>query len=104
MIDTVISKHGVPIRLTDERWAHIVEEHAELAGLRQEVLAAVDEPARILLGRAGERIALREIEPGKYLVAVYRELAHDGFVITAFLTRRIRALERREVLWTSQTS
>lgn len=104
MIDQVISKHGVPIRLTDERWAHIAEEHAELAGWRQEVLETVDSPSRIVLGRAGERLALREVEPGKFLVAVYREGDQDGFIITAFLTRRIRSLERREVLWTSQPS
>jgi len=104
LIETVISKHGVPIRLTDERWAHITEEHGELAGLRQEVLAAVDDPERIYLGRGGKRLALRELEPGKYLVAVYRELEHDGFIITAFVTRRIRSLERRDVLWTSRPS
>ena len=30
MIAIVTSKNGVPIRLTDERWAHITEEHCEL--------------------------------------------------------------------------
>jgi len=104
LIQTVLSKHGVPIRLTDERWAHITEEHAELAGLRHEVLAAIDEPERIALGHGGERLAVRRLESGKYLVAVYRELELDGFVITAFLTRRMRALERRTQLWTSQPS
>lgn len=33
MVDLVVSKQGVPIRLTDERWAHITEEHCELAGV-----------------------------------------------------------------------
>ena len=37
MIDQVSSKNGVAIRLTDERWAHITEEHCELAGLRSEL-------------------------------------------------------------------
>jgi hypothetical protein len=27
MPDIVTSKNGKPIRLTDERWAHIAEEH-----------------------------------------------------------------------------
>ncbi len=31
MTHSVSSRNEVPIRLTDERWAHIVEEHAELA-------------------------------------------------------------------------
>lgn len=29
MTETVLSKNNIPIRLTDERWAHITEEHCE---------------------------------------------------------------------------
>lgn len=99
MIDTAISKNGVAIRLTDERWAHIVEEHSELADLRFEVLNAISDPVRIVEGGEGALLAVREIDLGKYTVVVYRELADDGFVITAFVTRRIRILERRKQLW-----
>ena len=41
VISTVESRNGKVIRLTDERWVHIIEEHAELAGMRLEVLEAV---------------------------------------------------------------
>lgn len=85
--------------LTGERWSHIAEEHGELAGLRDRVLDAVARPDRILAGGAGERLAVREIEAGKHLVVVYRELGEDGFIITAFLTRRIHSLEKRKQLW-----
>jgi len=37
---------------TDERWSHITEEHAELAGYRLEVVEAIAEPERILAGGA----------------------------------------------------
>ena len=99
LLDIVQSKSGAPIRLSDERWAHITEEHCELAGLRHGVLETIADPSRIYAGNAGELLAVREIEPGKCLVAVYRELGHDGFVITAFLTRRIASLERRKQHW-----
>ncbi len=99
LLDVVTSKSGVPIRLTDERWVHISEEHCELAGLRHEVLETVANPARIYAGRAGELLAVRKVEADKWLVVVYRELGDDGFVITAFLTRRITSLERRRHLW-----
>ena len=102
MTGTVISKNGIPIRLTDERWAHIIEEHCELAGLRLEALECVVEPSRIFAGSEGELLAVQEVqesELGKYIVVVYRELEGDGLVITAFLTRRIRSLERRKQLW-----
>jgi hypothetical protein len=52
MMWVVTSKHGVPIRLPDERWAHVTEEHAELAGLRLEVLETIAEPDAIFAGRA----------------------------------------------------
>jgi hypothetical protein len=99
MINQVTSKNGVSIRLTDERWAHITEEHCEIAGLRSEVLETVLQPERILLGGDGELIALRELEQGKYLVVIYREQVDDGFIITAFVTRRERSLSKRRQLW-----
>ena len=99
MLEIVYSRDGVPIRLTDERWAHIIEGHNELAGMRFDVLEAVAEADRVLQGRAGECLALKEYEPGKWLVAVYREVEKDGFIITAFLTRRIGSLDRRRQIW-----
>ena len=43
-MDVVKSKNDVPIRLTEERWFHITEEHSEMAGYYFEVLEAVEEP------------------------------------------------------------
>jgi hypothetical protein len=60
MTETVTSKNGAAIRLTDERWSHITEEHAELAGLKWDVLETVSQPERILVGGAGELLALKK--------------------------------------------
>jgi hypothetical protein len=78
MVDLVVSKQGVPIRLTDERWTHITEEHCELAGLRSDVLVSVFQPERILLGVDGEHLAIREMEEGKHIVVVYRKESRTG--------------------------
>ena len=99
MAETVTSKNGVPIRLTDERWVHIREEHAELAGYRLEVLETIRDPGRIVAGNTGELLAIRSQRDGKLFVVVYRELLSDGFVITAFLTRRPASLNRRRQIW-----
>ncbi len=99
MIETVTSKNGVVIRLTDERWAHIAEEHCELAGLRGEILETISHPERVGAGSEGELLAVRELEPGKHMVVVYRELEDDGFIITAFVTRRVQSLAKRTQLW-----
>ncbi len=97
VIDRVVSKNGVPIRLTDERWTHIAEEHGELADLRSAVLETVSQPERILLGGDGEHLAVRELETGKHLV--YQEHGDDGFIITVFVTRRLGSLSKRRQLW-----
>jgi hypothetical protein len=99
VLEKVLSKNGTPIRLTDERWAHITEEHCELAGLRLEVMETVANPVRILAGKGGESLAVREISPGRYLVVAYREIEADGFIITAFVTSRMNSLNRRIRLW-----
>jgi hypothetical protein len=99
-----LSRNGVPIRLTDERWQHIIQEHTELTGLRDEVLKTVTDAERVLSGTGGELLAVRMIESGKALVVVYRESGDaDGFVITAFLTRRLTSLDRRAQIWPQQT-
>ena len=98
-MEKTTSKNGVPIRLTHERWAHITEEHTELAGLRLEVLETVAEPDRVVEGQHGALLALRAIAPGNWLVVVYREISDDGFIITAFLTHRSGFLARRRQLW-----
>ena len=54
MTERAVSKNGVAIRLPDERWAHITEEHCELAGIRLEVLETVANPARIDAGNEGD--------------------------------------------------
>ena len=93
-MEAVSSRNGVPIRVTEERWFHITEEHSEMAGYYFEVLETVAEPEAIYEGKAGECIAVREIEKGKYIVGVYKELSkEDGFVITAFLMRRRKQMK-----------
>lgn len=99
MIDKAVSRNGVVIRLTDERWAHIIEEHGELAGLRSEVLETVLLPERILAGGGGELIAIRKMGRDKHLIVVYREQGDDGFIITAFMTSKARSLAKRRQIW-----
>lgn len=50
LMDRVRSRGGVPIRLTEERWFHIVENHDDLAGHYDDVLETVENPEVILQG------------------------------------------------------
>ena len=62
MATTVKSKNGVRIRLTDERWAHITEEHCELAGLRAGAAKPVTAPG-VPKGYRGELVTNDCIQP-----------------------------------------
>ena len=100
-MDQVSSVNDVPIRLPEERWNHIREQHGELASYRADILETVASPDRVVAGSRGERLALREVEPNKQLIVVYRafEEEEDGFVITAYLTRRLTTIDQRKQLW-----
>jgi hypothetical protein len=90
-LDVVNSVNGVPIRLTEERWFHIVENHDDLAGYYDDVLNTVENPDFILKGYKGALIAIKAINKWHYLVVVYKELRKmDGFVITAYITSKIK--------------
>ena len=97
-MEIVTSKNNIPIRLTEQRWFHIIENHDDLAAYSDEVLRTVEEPDYIIQGYRGAFIALRKVEEGKFLAVVYKEFESDGFVITAYFTRKIR-LEREAILW-----
>jgi hypothetical protein len=71
-MDVVTSKAGVPVRLTDERWFHIVENHDEVAGYYDQVLEAVEDPDLILQGYGGAIIAAKALGRRKYLMVIYR--------------------------------
>ncbi|MBM4031007.1 MAG: hypothetical protein FJ291_04385 [Planctomycetes bacterium] len=83
------SVNGVPIRLTYERWYHIVENHDELVGCFHDALETVERPDTVVRGNAGTLKAARNLGRGRWLAVVYRELSRrDGFVITAYLLDR----------------
>ncbi len=98
-METVISINQKLIRLTDERWSHIVTGHQDIQGLKENVMNTVSNPDYVFLGNEEELLAVKKYVGEKFLVVVYRELADDGFIITAFQTRRIHSLFKRKLLW-----
>lgn len=100
-MERVKSKNNINTRLPDERWRHITEEHSELAGYYYDVLETVVSPDYIYKGIEDELLAVKEITVEKFLVVIYREFfdLNDGFIITAFFTKRKKSLERRELIW-----
>lgn len=92
---------GRPVRLTDERWAPI-EEHPEMIGLREAVAETLRKPEAVIespsdpLVRLSYRFYHHTIVGGKHLCVVVKMLADDAFVVTAYLTDRVK---RGTLLW-----
>lgn len=103
MIGSVVLKNGKEIRLTAERWSHIVESHDYMAGNQDLVLETLESPDAIVSGGRGEMIALKHYDKTsisrKHVVVIYKETQQDGFVITAFMTSRPDTILKRGVLW-----
>jgi hypothetical protein len=96
-MDKVMSVGGVQIRLTEERWFHIVENHDDMAGHYDDVLETIADPDLVLPGYRGSLIAVRNYGRRRYLFAIYRQLTRDdGFVITAYLSSKIN---RKKAIW-----
>jgi hypothetical protein len=101
MINIAYSINNVPIRLTDERWMHIVENHDEMAGYYFDVLETVTHPDVIVEGYDDELWAVKRFITKKAMLVVYKERQSkkDGFVITAFFTSKISKVMKRNILW-----
>ena len=96
-MDIAYSINGVPVRLTFERWCHIVENHDEMASYFHDVLETIERPELVARGNRGSLKAARSWGKRKWLVVIYRELSRsDGFVITAYF---LGTKPKGEVVW-----
>ena len=99
-MDIAYSVNGVPIRLTGERWEHVVSNKPYMETYYEKVLEAIETPTWILRGYAGALIAVLSVAKRNYLHVIYREVSQDdGLVITAFLSRKVN---RRMIIWPKQ--
>jgi hypothetical protein len=96
-METVYSVNGVSIRLTYERWYHIIENHDDLASHFFDVLETIEKPEFVIRGNEGTLKAMKNFGKRKWLVAIYKEVSKkDGFIITAyFLDKKAKG----EVIW-----
>lgn len=99
-MDIAYSVNNVPIRLTAERWYHIVENHDDVAGHYDDVLETIENPDLVLRGYKDALIGVRGAGRKGYFCVVYRELGKDdGFVISAFFSGEIN---KRNRIWPSK--
>ena len=92
---------GQPVRLTDERVAHILE-HVEMRGLIQAVEETLANPIQVVQSRSDPaarlnyRYYLGTMVGDKWLCVVVKYPPGDAFVLTAYLTDKPK---KGELLW-----
>jgi len=91
------SVNGVPIRLTDERWAHILDSHPEVASYRETILDAVEKPDYILASRRGAFAAVIVLGHTAFLHVFYVEKGRrDGFILSALVEEK---MDKAKIVW-----
>lgn len=100
--DEILTDHqGRQVRLTAERWAHILE-HPEMAEQRARMVETLAAPDVVIATVKDEAVhtyhRLYERTPvtRKYLVVAVKMEAEDAFVLTAFFTSR---LKKGTIVW-----
>jgi hypothetical protein len=97
VIGTAVSINGVTIRLTDERWEHVLDVRPFMRGYEDDVLDAVADPEMILRVAGGALVAVVSFGRSGFLHVIYREVSRsDGFIITAYFND---SYNRRQVIW-----
>lgn len=99
--DLLNDHQGRAVRLTHERWAHILS-HPEMADQRPRIEETLASPDVIVATGADASVhayhRLYEQTPvtRKYLLVAVKILEEDAFVVTAFFTSR---LKKGTLLW-----
>jgi hypothetical protein len=100
-MEMAYSVNGVPIRLTKERWEHIVNNKPYMESYDERILDAIEKPTFVLRGYAGSLVAILSVGRQQYLHVVYKEVGQeDGFIITAFIARKYN---RRMIVWSPES-
>lgn len=96
---------GLAIRLTDERLAHILE-HPEMADLEQAIEETLLQPERVVesfsdpTAKLHYRYYEKTLVGGKYLCVVVKTADADAFVLTAYLTDKVK---KGKSIWPKDT-
>ncbi len=97
---------GLAIRLTDERREHILE-HPEMIEMEPAIEETLRDPERVVQSLSDPEVHLyyrfyfRTVVGGKFLCVVVKMGEAGAFVLTAYLTDRIKKGDR---LWPNRKS
>ncbi len=100
-VEILTDYRGRAVRLTDERWVHILE-HPEMVGQRKKLIETLTAPDVVIATTKDETVHTyhkryaRTPVTRKYLLVAVKILDDDAFILTAFFTSRQK---RGDVIW-----
>lgn len=82
------------VELTEERWGHIVKEHPEIEGLREQIGSVLNSPDYIKVSLRDKQVWLyykyeEILYNGKHLLVVVK-MGKRSFVVTCYITDKIK--------------
>ena len=91
----VNDKSGRKIHLSNERWAHINQEHPEVAPYLEDIKDTLTNPLRIVPYEEDDdnvRYYYKYFKQrqSQYLLVIVKYLNNHGFVITAYFVKNIK--------------
>jgi hypothetical protein len=86
MLAATLDPDGRRVVLDEHAWTHIKRKHPSLAGSQREIMAAVREPERRMIGRVEGEVWFftQTAEPLRWLQVVVHYEGDDGWIVTAF--------------------
>ena len=91
-IKRIIDNPNYRIRLTMERWNHIISAHPELADKQNVIESTLHRPEQEYRGPKGEIAAFKNLQNELNIVVYYRPVNNrDAFVLTAHIITSRRA-------------
>lgn len=95
-IFVITDSSGRKIRLTEEQWKHIMQDHQEIAPYLEEMKETLSNPTTITTFHYDDKVKYycryfkSRQSAAKYLLIIAKYLNGDGFIITSYFVRTIQ--------------
>jgi len=97
----IFDRFGRAIRLTNERWTHIISHHPVIRNLKEEMKETLRDPKIVRRSVYDPSVLIyyryfKDVLGGKYIAVVVKVNNIKGFILTSYVTDRVK---RGDEVW-----
>ena len=97
----IFDRFGRAIRLTNERWTHIISHHPVIKNLKEEMKETLRDPEIVRRSVYDPSVLIyyryfKDVFGGKYIAVVVKVNNIKGFILTSYVTDRVK---RGDEVW-----